>query len=239
VGLPVSDRRVGSARLTGHARRGYSRIPPRRSISSSEMPFSMEDYGDLNIEWVAAAHNVTATGPSEQVMSWISVRFTQIERQLTVRILFAFDRWRSSILLVAEDKAGQWNTWYRETIPSPSCATPADLPSSRSPSGWVSPRSRLPHRAGQDLRTGRPRPIRRCSRRTPAPDDLLRQRRHRHRGMTWLQTARSVNARSAAAAPLYPVGNPRPKGTFTAVVHQDRRVACDDIVRVDASRRTR
>lgn len=35
----------------------------------------------------------------------------------TVRILFAFDPWRSSILLVAADKAGQWNAWYREAIP--------------------------------------------------------------------------------------------------------------------------
>jgi hypothetical protein len=35
----------------------------------------------------------------------------------TVRILFAFAPWRSSILLVAGDKAGQWNAWYREAIP--------------------------------------------------------------------------------------------------------------------------
>lgn len=35
----------------------------------------------------------------------------------TVRILFVFDPWRSSILLVAGDKAGQWNTWYRDAIP--------------------------------------------------------------------------------------------------------------------------
>lgn len=34
----------------------------------------------------------------------------------TVRILFAFDPWRSSILLVAGDKAGQWNSWYDEAI---------------------------------------------------------------------------------------------------------------------------
>jgi hypothetical protein len=34
----------------------------------------------------------------------------------TVRILFAFDPWRSSILLVAGDKAGQWNAWYRQAI---------------------------------------------------------------------------------------------------------------------------
>ncbi len=36
----------------------------------------------------------------------------------TVRILFAFDPWRSSVLLVAGDKAGQWNAWYRRAIPS-------------------------------------------------------------------------------------------------------------------------
>jgi hypothetical protein len=35
----------------------------------------------------------------------------------TVRILFAFDPWRCSILLVAGDKAGRWNQWYREAIP--------------------------------------------------------------------------------------------------------------------------
>ncbi|MEU8241837.1 type II toxin-antitoxin system RelE/ParE family toxin [Actinoplanes missouriensis] len=35
----------------------------------------------------------------------------------TVRILFAFDPWRSSILLVAGDKAGRWNQWYTEAIP--------------------------------------------------------------------------------------------------------------------------
>jgi hypothetical protein len=35
----------------------------------------------------------------------------------TVRILFAFDPWRSSILLVAGDKAGRWSEWYAEAIP--------------------------------------------------------------------------------------------------------------------------
>lgn len=35
----------------------------------------------------------------------------------TVRILFVFDPWRSSILLVAGDKAGMWNAWYRDAIP--------------------------------------------------------------------------------------------------------------------------
>ena len=35
----------------------------------------------------------------------------------TVRILFAFDPWRESILLVAGDKPGRWTQWYREAIP--------------------------------------------------------------------------------------------------------------------------
>jgi hypothetical protein len=35
----------------------------------------------------------------------------------TVRILFAFDPWRDSILLVAGDKAGRWTQWYAEAVP--------------------------------------------------------------------------------------------------------------------------
>ncbi|GAA1447670.1 hypothetical protein GCM10009602_37370 [Nocardiopsis tropica] len=38
-----------------------------------------------------------------------------------VRILFAFDPWRSAILLVAGDKSGRWKTWYREAIPRAEC----------------------------------------------------------------------------------------------------------------------
>jgi hypothetical protein len=34
-----------------------------------------------------------------------------------IRILFVFDPWRSAILLVAGDKAGQWVRWYRTAIP--------------------------------------------------------------------------------------------------------------------------
>lgn len=32
-------------------------------------------------------------------------------------ILFAFDPWRSAILLVAGDKSGNWRHWYRQAIP--------------------------------------------------------------------------------------------------------------------------
>jgi hypothetical protein len=34
-----------------------------------------------------------------------------------LRILFAFDPWRSAILLVAGDKSGNWRQWYRLAIP--------------------------------------------------------------------------------------------------------------------------
>ena len=34
-----------------------------------------------------------------------------------IRILFAFDPWRSAILLVAGDKSGAWSEWYREAVP--------------------------------------------------------------------------------------------------------------------------
>lgn len=34
-----------------------------------------------------------------------------------IRVLFAFDPWRSAILLIAGDKAGKWRQWYREAIP--------------------------------------------------------------------------------------------------------------------------
>lgn len=34
-----------------------------------------------------------------------------------IRILLVFDPWRSAVLLVAGDKSGQWNKWYRDAIP--------------------------------------------------------------------------------------------------------------------------
>ncbi|MGH2928315.1 MAG: type II toxin-antitoxin system RelE/ParE family toxin, partial [Solirubrobacteraceae bacterium] len=34
-----------------------------------------------------------------------------------LRILFAFDPRRSAILLLGEDKSGQWSRWYETAIP--------------------------------------------------------------------------------------------------------------------------
>jgi DNA-binding XRE family transcriptional regulator len=44
-----------------------------------------------------------------------------------VRILFVFDPWRSAILLVAGDKAGNWSGWYRPHHPARG-TTLRDLP---------------------------------------------------------------------------------------------------------------
>ena len=38
-------------------------------------------------------------------------------RGSSTRILFVFDPWRSSVLLVAGDKAGRWSSWYEEASP--------------------------------------------------------------------------------------------------------------------------
>jgi hypothetical protein len=34
-----------------------------------------------------------------------------------LRIIFAFDPWRSAILLIGGDKSGDWAGWYRRAIP--------------------------------------------------------------------------------------------------------------------------
>jgi hypothetical protein len=36
----------------------------------------------------------------------------------SIRILFAFDPHRTAILLLGGDKAGQWQSWYRDAIPA-------------------------------------------------------------------------------------------------------------------------
>lgn len=35
----------------------------------------------------------------------------------TIRVLFAFDPHRAAILLIGGDKRGQWESWYRRSIP--------------------------------------------------------------------------------------------------------------------------
>ncbi|MGH3277723.1 MAG: type II toxin-antitoxin system RelE/ParE family toxin [Trebonia sp.] len=38
-------------------------------------------------------------------------------RQANIRVLFVFDPWRSAILLIAGDKTGQWQAWYKRAFP--------------------------------------------------------------------------------------------------------------------------
>ena len=39
------------------------------------------------------------------------------EGKSEIRILFAFDKIRQAILLIAGDKSGDWNKWYDKNIP--------------------------------------------------------------------------------------------------------------------------
>jgi len=38
-------------------------------------------------------------------------------RDVAVRVLFVFDPWFQAVLLVAGNKAGDWNRWYDKAIP--------------------------------------------------------------------------------------------------------------------------
>jgi hypothetical protein len=48
-----------------------------------------------------------------------------------VRILFIFDPVRNAVLLVAGDKSGRWQEWYREAIPAAEAAYEAHLKEQR------------------------------------------------------------------------------------------------------------
>lgn len=52
----------------------------------------------------------------DAIHGWSRANLKEL-RPGTVRIPFAFDPWRSCILLVAGDESGQWNEWYWEVIP--------------------------------------------------------------------------------------------------------------------------
>src|SRR6266516_5996797 len=41
----------------------------------------------------------------------------RLSRRSEIRILYIFDPRRNAVLLVAGDKAGQWDAWYRSAIP--------------------------------------------------------------------------------------------------------------------------
>jgi hypothetical protein len=71
---------------------------------------------------VQAIDLLAAAGPSLGRPLVDSIRGSAVAnlkelRPGSIRILFAFDPWRCTILLVAGDKSGQWNSWYKTAIP--------------------------------------------------------------------------------------------------------------------------
>ena len=64
-----------------------------------------------------AQHGPGLGRPLVDTISGSNVANLKESRPGTVRVLFAFDPWRSSILLVAGDKAGRWSAWYDEAVP--------------------------------------------------------------------------------------------------------------------------
>ena len=68
---------------------------------------------------------VERNGPAEGRPLVDSITASRITKELSppstgrseIRILFCFDPWRSAILLIAGDKSGRWNRWYRHAIP--------------------------------------------------------------------------------------------------------------------------
>lgn len=83
----------------------------------------IDDLDELTLGRVVESLDLLAQGrpglgrPMVDTVHGSSVANLKELRPGTVRILFAFDPWRSSILLVAGDKSGRWNQWYREAIP--------------------------------------------------------------------------------------------------------------------------
>lgn len=41
----------------------------------------------------------------------------RLGRDVAIRVIFVFDPWSQAVLLVAGNKAGNWNRWYEESIP--------------------------------------------------------------------------------------------------------------------------
>nr|WP_281189147.1 type II toxin-antitoxin system RelE/ParE family toxin [Nocardia kruczakiae] len=60
-------------------------------------------------------------GPEELVDTLTGSQLANLKelrpRQTMIRVLFAFDPWRSAILLTGGDKTGQWKSWYEQAIP--------------------------------------------------------------------------------------------------------------------------
>ncbi|GGN22569.1 hypothetical protein FHR83_005580 [Actinoplanes campanulatus] len=52
-------------------------------------------------------------------------------RDVAIRIIFVFDPWSQAVLLIAGNKAGNWDRWYRSAIPAAEVAYDAWLAEER------------------------------------------------------------------------------------------------------------
>ncbi|UGT42062.1 type II toxin-antitoxin system RelE/ParE family toxin [Nocardia yamanashiensis] len=83
----------------------------------------IEQLDEANLQRVVQAIDALAEGgpglgrPLVDTIAGSNIPNLKELRPGTVRILFVFDPWRSTVLLVAGNKAGQWTAWYRTAIP--------------------------------------------------------------------------------------------------------------------------
>lgn len=129
---------VRSTRLVGEARKGamwcgVGLVPAILGSVNDEGEWSIYVVDEV-LEWinqlgsvengrvVRALDALAAAGPGlgrplvDTIQGSVIANLKEL-RPGTIRILFVFDPWRSSILLVAGDKSGQWQRWYDEAIP--------------------------------------------------------------------------------------------------------------------------
>jgi len=99
-------------------------------LLSSQVEKFLDDLFDLDPDSHRLVNQailvLEANGPSEGRPLVDSVTASRISnmkelrppstKHTEIRILFAFDPWRSAILLIAGDKAGRWRRWYRHAI---------------------------------------------------------------------------------------------------------------------------
>jgi hypothetical protein len=115
-----TGRRLGRPVPTQHPTHGHPSHPahptPPSPSRSTRPPRPTPTPTTTTIALPGAACNWTAESSHSAVQNLKELRPGSAGRS-ELRILFAFDPWRSAILLVAGDKASNWREWYRQTIP--------------------------------------------------------------------------------------------------------------------------
>jgi hypothetical protein len=103
--LPRGDRHGG----TGLAASASAHRPSERHLVGQAITALLEEGPSLGRPLVdrikgSALHNLKELRPGSTGAS-------------EIRILFIFDPARNAVLLIAGDKAGRWDDWYRASIP--------------------------------------------------------------------------------------------------------------------------